>query len=854
MAGVGARCERVYHRVWQRLSGRGDTEHEQALVRLAIVGLLVVYALIGPMPAPVAAWWAPSPLGLAAAVWLGALAHFLWIVGDPAVRESRRVASMVFDHAATIVGMAIGGAATALLYPLLLWITLGHGFRYGRAHLVASAAISVMFFGLLVALHPYWRGQGVFNVGLVLALILIPGYCLRLLGHLHQARRRAEASSEAKSRFLATMSHELRTPLHAILGMAELLRGTALDPEQRDMTRTIHTAGHGLLNLIDDVLDLARIEAGAERFERERADVHRLLHEVRDMLAHRARGKGLAFRLRIDPSLPAELETSTRAVHQILVNLATNAIKFTDAGEVRVEAALAAPALGGTGSLRLVVADTGCGIPPKAQARVFESFAQADQTTTRRYGGSGLGLAIVKRIVDGNGGEIHLESEVDRGTRFVVDLPVTASAEVAPSPRGLVLVHGRPSAAQRRLLDEVGPPWRPAEAEAAGVASAATVDLWCAAPDAADLVEPVHRGGRDLVVWGAPGGDVADAALVRLDTDAGLVELRRAVRAASVVADAVGPDTAPVRVTGTARSLDVLVADDHDVNRRVIERLLTRAGHRAVLAESGEVALARLEEAAADVVVLDLNMPGISGLEVARRLVGRTARPRLVALTADATAATREACIAAGFDAFLTKPVDGSGLLGAVDALDLEDGDGAPAAAETRPARPEPEAEPEPEAGRAAIDHSRLELLRQLDQGDGFLAEIIDGFVEDGRALVAEIEAAAGAGDLARFRDAAHALRSAATHLGATALFERCLAVKGLDAEALQARAPEIGHDLHAAFERAADELVAVRDTDDAAAPQTATPPSAWPGSAPAAPSYADPEAPARAPARPTAR
>jgi len=847
VARVGARCERLYHRLWQRLSGRGDSEHEQALVRLAIVGLLVVYALIGSMPPPVAAWWAPSPLGLAAAAWLVALGHFLWIVADPAVRESRRVASMVFDHAATVVGMAIGGAATALLYPLLLWITLGHGFRYGRVHLVASAAISVVFFGLLVLLHPYWRGQGGFNVGLVLALILIPGYCLRLLGHLHQARRRAEASSEAKSRFLATMSHELRTPLHAILGMAELLRGTTLGPEQRDMTRTIHTAGHGLLNMIDDVLDLARIEAGAERFERERVDVHRLLHEVRDMLAHRARGKGLAFRLRVDPSLPAEIDTSTRAVHQILVNLATNAIKFTDDGEVRIDAALSAPNLGGAATLRLVVADTGCGIPPQARARVFESFAQADQTTTRRHGGSGLGLAIVKRVVDGTGGEIRLESEVGRGTRFVVELPVAGSADVAPSPHGLVLVHGRPSAAQRRLLDEVGTPWRPADGEAAGLISAATVDLWCAG---ADIAPPAHRGGRDLVVWGEAGGEVADAALVQLGTDAELVELRRAVRAASVVADAIGPDTAPVRVTGTARSLDVLVADDHDVNRRVIERLLTQAGHRAILAESGEAALARLEEAGADVVVLDLNMPGISGLEVARRLVARSARPRLVALTADATAATREACVAAGFDAFLTKPVDGSRLLGAVDTLEVEGGDGAPAEPATTPVQAEAEAEAAP--ARAAIDHSRLELLRQLDQGDAFLAGIIDGFIEDGRALILEIEAAAGAGDLARFRDAAHALRSAATHLGATALFERCLAVKGLDAEALQGRAPELGRDLHAAFERAAHELIAVRDAADA--PKTATPPSVWPGSVPAAPSCADPEAPARAPAAPRVR
>jgi two-component system sensor histidine kinase RpfC len=382
------------------------------------------------------------------------------------------------------------------------------------------------------------------------------------------------------------------------------------------------------------------------------------------------------------------------------------------------------------------------------------------------------------------------------------------------------------------MLEALGTPFQPAGNAPPAFVAGDTADLWCRAM--ADDMRP-PRAGRDLIVWGE--GTGVDEALVVLSADADLDALRRAVRAALIFATEKDEGVEPARrIEGAERSLDVLVADDHRVNRQVIERLLAQGGHRAILADCGETALAKLAETAADVVVLDLNMPRLGGLDVARRLVERPDRPRLVALTADATAATRAACEAAGFDAFLTKPVDGSRLLEAVET-------GIPprAAAPVAPAQ-------------ASIDHRRLDLLRQLDQGDGFLDGIIAGFIEDGRGLVDEIESAAAAGDPARFRDAAHAMRSAATHLGATALFERCLAVKSLEAETLSQQAPELGRELRAAFEQAARELDHVRTRAAPDAKPTLTPPSASSGSAPSAPSCADPAAPAPAPARSTVR
>jgi len=830
-----------YRHVRRRLTGRGDTEHEQALVRIAIVGLLLAYALVGPLPASPALWWVPTVPQLGVVIWTLSLLHFAWIVADPAVRRFRRALWSGVDHVGIVLAMAVGGEAMALLYPLMLWVTLGHGFRYGSVHLIGSALVSVALFLPLVTLHPFWQLKGALAIGLVLGLILIPAYCLRLLQHLHEARRRAEASSEAKSRFLATMSHELRTPLHAVLGMAELLRATPLRPDQREMTRTIHTAGHGLLNMIDDVLDLARIEAGATSHAAERVDLHRVLHEIRDMLAHRAHAKGLAFRLRLDARLPAEIEGPRQAINQILVNLATNALKFTDTGEVRIEAGIVVEA-DTTTLLRLAVVDTGCGIPAGAQQRVFESFAQADETTTRRHGGSGLGLAIVKRLVEGAGGDIRLESDVGRGTRFEVRLPVTPAGDALLPPRCAIRVHGEPTPAQRELLATLGVEQQvPGDAEQSGFISTSVVDLWCRTGVDAALGP---RGGRDLVVWGE-GADIPDA-LVVLPMSCDAAALKRSLRAALVVADDDDlAGAAPRRIVHPTRSLDVVVADDHEVNRQVIERMLAQAGHHPVAVTSGEAAIARHEEIPADVVVLDLNMPGMGGLTAAAHLAGAAERPRLVALTADATAATRSRCLGAGFDAFLTKPVDGTTLLAAVESEN------------TRPASPIKTEPAKPAVASAAvegtIDHARLDLLRQLDQGDGFLDGIIDGFIADGRGLVDEIAVAADNGEVERFRDAAHALRSAATHLGAMEVFERCLAVKGLDSEELQREATTLVPALRRTFERAANELAAAR-TGGGAEPAPLTPPSASSGSARDAPSFADPEVRARAPARPTVR
>jgi two-component system sensor histidine kinase RpfC len=815
----------------QRLATREDTEHEQALIRIGIIGLVLIWGMLGPVPHPPPEWRLPTIEQLAGFFLVVSLLHFAWVVAEPRVHDRRRSAFLVVDNAAIASAMASGGAGTALLYPLLLWVTLGHGFRYGPQHLIGSAVLSMVMFGALVLFHPYWSSLGVLNVGLFLGLILIPGYCYRLLRVLHDARRRAEASNNAKSRFLATVSHELRTPLHAILGMTDLMRDTPLRPDQRDMARTIYLAGHGLLNMIEDILDIARIEAGADRVDLEDTDLPRQLHAIREMLNHKAVEKGIELRIRIDPALPPLVHGPRRAIHQILVNLVANAIKFTDAGHV----AFGVETVAGDRDaawIALVVTDTGCGLSAAAQQRVFESFTQADDTTTRRHGGSGLGLAIVKHLVETAGGTLDLESAVGVGTRFTIALPVRALPDPALPPNAHVAVHGAPDPvldAHLRALD-VG---RVDGDTPTATPSGHIVDLWCCG---SRPTPPAFRHGRDLVVVGARSA-LPLAALAGLPEAPDRGQLARALRAALVTALDETADAGAVRVHAGSRSLDVLVADDNRVNQQVIERLLTRAGHRAVVVGDGQAALERASAQNFDVLVLDLNMPRLGGSGVAQRLRDRRPRPRLVALTADATPGARTASEAAGFDAFVTKPVDGARLLAtiatdvaaagvataasaapaAVEAAEAATAEAATAEAATAEVATAPASSPaatpaEPAAVAAdtadpdpddVIDASRLTLLRELDHDDGFLDDVIDTFIADGEGLVEEIVAAAEAGDLATLRDRAHALRSAATHLGAVRLFEACIAVKSLDADDPSMRAPQAGARIRAAFDAA---------------------------------------------------
>ena len=498
------------------------------------------------------------------------------------------------------------------------------------------------------------------------------------------ARERAEAANEAKSRFLATVSHEVRTPLNGILGMAELLGGTHLDAEQETYVAAIRTSGSALASLIDEILDFAKIEAGRVELASERFDVIALVEGVAELLAPRAQGKGLEIAAVLSADVPRHVIGDAVRLRQILLNLAGNAVKFTDTGGVGLRVGLADA---DASVLRFEVADTGPGIPVDRRAAVFEEFEQGDSSTTRLHGGTGLGLAISKRLAERMGGRLDLVSS-ERGALFSITLPLPAvDREGSRSDTSLlggksVLIVAA-SAFQAPFL----------------VGHLADVGMRVeTAPDVATAM--VHLGseiGFDIIIVDCALGEAATRALGMAARRAGVGQRivlfspfeRRAFGQTSA-SDYDGWLVKPVRQESLVallahrrserlitpqdpidRSLpepfSVLLAEDNEINALLARRHLQKLGAIVTHAPDGLAALA-LAEAALDAgtpfqaMVLDIRMPGLDGLELARRVRlaedARQASPaRLIALSADLVDAERRSGSRAGIDAFLGKPV-----------------------------------------------------------------------------------------------------------------------------------------------------------------------------------------------------
>ncbi|MCG6122645.1 MAG: ATP-binding protein [Microvirga sp.] len=511
-------------------------------------------------------------------------------------------------------------------------------------------------------------------------------------------RSRAQAANEAKSRFLATVSHEFRTPLNGILGMTDLLLDTPLDLEQQTYLRAVKTSGGALLSLIDEILDFSKIEAGKLDLSCDPFDARALIQGVVELLAPRAQGKGVEIACFVDSRAPRLLVGDPDRLRQVLVNLAGNAVKFTDAGGVGIEADYEG------GILTIHVADTGPGIPEDRLGQIFEEFEQGDGTHSSKNGGTGLGLAISRRIVERMGGSIAVESAPGAGSRFSIRLPLVA-AEADPSACAPDLTGRRYLVLARSPFEGPYVQRRLAEARAEGVivsdpsealakiATAADAGrpysgliVDCALGDdvARDIAAAAREAGverrivllspferRDL---GSPSAAGFDAYLVKPLRARSLFE-RLTEDAPPARQDATPRMTAPRRKPG-AKAKRVLLAEDNEINALLALKALERLGAVVDWAKDGHEAFSLAEASFSglrpdyDIVLMDIRMPGLDGLEATRRTraleatLGRSRRHRIIALTANAQKEDEQAALAAGLDGFLAKPFDIKDLTG----------------------------------------------------------------------------------------------------------------------------------------------------------------------------------------------
>ncbi len=788
----------------ERLRNRPDSEHEQALIRIFLVSCALSYLFFhAPQDAEEA-----RALALCIQLTSMALAFsiglFFIILLQPGRSVPRRIIGTVVDISLLSACMAILNDLVAPWYGIYLWVTFGNGFRYDENYLYLSGSLAVIGFGIVTLITPFWQQNSGLAIGLLLTLIVLPGYAAILVKRINAMREKAEEASRAKSDFLARMSHEIRTPLNGIIGTSDLLNTCHLGREEREYAETIYTSGLTLLRLIEDILDISKIEAGKLTIEHAEFDLHNLIHGTTHMLTPQAEAKGLRLFTHIDPNLPYSVFGDSLHIRQVLINLIGNSIKFTNNGYINVSCLLLKG--GKTENLiRFEILDTGIGIPEDKQAGIFNKFTQADESTTRRFGGTGLGTAISKQLVELMGGSIGFTSTADIGSVFWFNLELEhretphngLDSSLLKGCRILRISDDLESTTElTQQLDHWNLPFQ----TTCGIRETIRLlinysaketpfdvlilDSLTANTDIENLLTTLHNeisfNKTTLLLIENSASETAwthDTTLpiYSISSPINRLKLFNALHASYAVierGEQLSSLTDKAYLEGSQESvLNILIADDNKTNGMVIGRILERAGLRHTLVTNGQEALDKLEQDDTfDLVIIDMHMPILGGIETYKTYSfanAGTDRIPFIMLTANATTEAKKESQAVGIKHFLTKPISSLRLLEeiarATNRLKLEPDTRIISNKRYDISSPLPAAD-------STLDFAVLDELIKLSSNDDFLQRLHDNFIRDGEQLIQAMHSALVKGQLASFKEQAHALKGSAAYLGLRSL------------------------------------------------------------------------------------